>query len=115
MKMSFTPGSLAVNAILKHQEKAKAANERHTRSDAIVSLLLLLSRFYRCNHFPVLHDLDCLYFLRHKHIFFHPFHPFASLFFSRPFSVFGNPTRPHKFTARKKSLSRTRTHPARRA
>ena len=39
MKMSFTPDSLAVNAILKHQEKAKAANELHTRSDAINDLI----------------------------------------------------------------------------
>lgn len=39
MKMSFTPDSLTVNAILKHQEKAKAANERHTRSDAINDLI----------------------------------------------------------------------------
>lgn len=39
MKMSFTPDSLTVNAILKHQEKAKSANERHTRSDAINDLI----------------------------------------------------------------------------
>ena len=39
MKMSFTPDSLTVNAILKHQDKAKSAVERHTRSDAINDLI----------------------------------------------------------------------------
>ena len=39
MKMSFTPDSLTVNAILKHQDKAKSAGERHTRSDAINDLI----------------------------------------------------------------------------
>lgn len=52
MKMSFTPGSLAVNAILKHQENAKAANERHTRSDAINDLI---------SHGDTLETLWCQY------------------------------------------------------
>ena len=39
MKMSFTPSPLTVNAILKHQDKAKSAGERPTRSDAINDLI----------------------------------------------------------------------------
>lgn len=39
MKMSFTPSPLTVTAILKHQDKAKSAGERHTRSDAINDLI----------------------------------------------------------------------------
>lgn len=39
MKMSFTPSPLTVTAILKHQDKAKSAGERNTRSDAINDLI----------------------------------------------------------------------------
>lgn len=39
MKMSFTPSSLTVNAVLKHQDELKAANRRHTRSDVINDLI----------------------------------------------------------------------------
>lgn len=39
MKMSFTPSPLTVTVILKHQDKAKSAGERHTRSDAINDLI----------------------------------------------------------------------------
>ena len=38
MKMSFTPSPLTVTAILKHQDKAKSAGERHTRSDTLETL-----------------------------------------------------------------------------
>ena len=39
MKMSFTPDSLTVNAILKHQDSAKANGKRCTRSNAINDLI----------------------------------------------------------------------------
>ena len=39
MNMSFTPSPLTVTAILKHQDKANSAGERHTRSDAINELI----------------------------------------------------------------------------
>lgn len=39
MKMSFTPDSLSVNAILKHQSKSNPAEKRQSRSDAINDLI----------------------------------------------------------------------------
>lgn len=48
MKMSFTPSPLTVTAILKHQDKAKSAGERHTRSDAMQIKGHLISRTVSC-------------------------------------------------------------------